>query len=500
MAFRSVVTVLFLVCALRLARADLVVFPENEAAVAGTGQTIVLRCSSSVTIGARIMWTEFASNELGMVVSDGRGIVPTHPNAARYAIIGDVNNHEFNLQISNVAAVDGGTYLCQDVQGSPPAVFRRFAELVVLETEPQCSDYAGGSGVVMEGSLYSAECEVYVRGNLQPTFEWFGPTGFFLQNGTRSATWIWSWMYFTAVRAIDGQALYHQTEFKPFFAEPGHANNIPTYTHRHNGPVLAVSWPPTTASITPNQPTYQVGDVITCTPDSRPASQVQWQNMRTLLYPPPGPTFTVTADLLGFDQSMRCGASVLIDGSFYSNDFFHNVSVPMATTTPTTTTPGPSTAPPADGPCSIITGRWQSANPSATICFDVDTKGNVFVIIRNGTDLYFVAGRGKTVYNDYRHVGFTAHWPNTGIGGFSGECHSCFGNEVLLFSGLARNKHDSEICGASVGTQLTNLYVFTRSGPACIGMEVDEVRANDPSIVERMGIKAKKITPVNDAF
>jgi len=442
------------------------------------------------------MWTEFASSEFGAVISDGRGLVPTHPNVARYSIVGNEATHEFHLQISNVSYSDGGTYLCQDVQGAPPAVFRRFATMVVLETEPQCTDYATGSGTVIEHGLYSSECTVNYRGNIHPTFEWFGPAGGFTQNGTRPPNSVWSWMYFTAVRGIHGQVFYHDTNFREIQVDPGYADNLPTLTHRHTGPVLFVAWPPNIINVTPIKPTYEVGDVLLCSPDSNPVSTVQWTNMRTLEPAPPGPTFTVTSDLLGFDQPMRCAANMLVDGSFYYNDVFVNVSVPTPPTIPTTTTPAPTTAPPADGPCQSISGRWQSSNPSATICFDVDMRGNLFIIIRNGTDLYFVAGRGKTVYNDYRHVGFTAHWPNTGIAGFSGECHSCFGNEVLLFSGLSRNKFENDVCGESAGTHLTNLYVFTRSGPACIGMEVDEVRTNDPSIVDRLGVKAKKVSPV----
>jgi hypothetical protein len=496
MALHSTASILFLFCALRLARADLVIWPENDAVVAGPGSIVTLSCGSNYTIGSRIMWTEFASSEFGAVISDGRGIVGTHPNAARYSVVGNEAMHEFHLQIRDVTFADGGTYLCQDVNGIPPAVFRRFAELVTLETAPQCTDYATGSGTVIEHSLYSSECHVDYRGHLTPSFQWFGPAGYFMQNGTRPPNAVWSWMYFTAVRDIHGAAFYHDTDFKEIQVDPGYATNLPTYTHRHTGPILFVAWPPNIINITPIKPFYEVGDVLLCSPDSNPASTVQWQNMRDLSLAPPGPTFTVTADLLGTEQQMRCTANLLIDGSFYTNNVFVDVNVPGITTTPTTTTPGPTTPPPADGPCQLLNGRWNSGSPSATMCIEVDTKGNLAVIIRNGTELYFVTGRGKTVYEDYKHIGFTAHWPNTGVGAFAGECHSCFGNEVLLMSGLSRNKHSHDVCGESSGTQLTPLYVFTRAGPACIGMEVDEVRTNNPSIVEKMGVKAKKISPL----
>jgi hypothetical protein len=491
----STAFLILLACA--SARAGLVEFPENDALVEDIESTVVLRCVADSPLPAvRIIWTEFATTPSGQSISDNRGIVPSHPNAARYAIIGDPGNDEFFLQITNVTYGDGGTYLCQDLQASPPTPYRGFAELVVLETEPRCSDYATGTGVVIDGQMYSAECEVRYKGNLAPHFEWFGPTGHFIQNGTRPPNSVWSWMAFTATREIDAQVFFHQANFTAFFALPDYASNIPEYTHLHFGPRLDVSWPPDVITVTPIKPTYVLGDELICNADSKPPAQYQWQNMRTLQFPPPGPSFFVTADLVGFDQSMRCNAAVLIEGAFYTNDIFVNVSVPTPTTMPPPTTPQPTTPPPADGPCRDLSGRWTATNPSADFCIDMDTKGNIFLIIRNATDLFFVVGRGKTQYGDYKHIGFTAHWPNTGVGGFAGECHSCYGTEVILMAGLYRNKHAHDICGESYGTGLTPLFVFVRSGPICLGMEVDEIRTNEPWIVEKMGVKAKKITPM----
>lgn len=489
--------IIAIVCAFRPTSAGLYIFPENDAIIGDEGSTVVLRCGASEPNPiSRILWHEFATSPLGPALSDNRNIVLTHPNAARYSIIGNAADDEFFLQIRNVTLADGGTYLCQDVQGLPPVPFRGFAELVVLATEPRCTDYATGGGVVVDGQIYTSECEVNYRGNLRPHFEWFGPPGFFVQNRTSPPNAVWSWMSFQAIREIDAQVFHHQANFTTFFAEPEHASNIPDYLHRHVGPALDVSWPPRTMTVTPIKPTYELGDELICNADSKPPSQYQWQNMRTLQFLPPGASFFVTADLLGEDQVMRCQANVLIDGSFHTNDIFVNVSVP-APTTPTTPSTTPTTTPPlADGPCKDLSGRWSSTNPSADICMDVDPRGNIFTIIRNSTDMFWVVGRGKTVSNDHRHVGFTAHWPQTGVGGFAGECHSCYGTEVILISGLYRNKHNHEVCGESLGTGLTTLFVFVRSGPVCLGMEVDEVRTNQPWIVERMGVKAKKIVSV----
>jgi len=493
---RSAASAIFLLCVFRLATADLDIVPENHAVVGGIGSTVVLTCRSTTpTPTARILWTEFASTSLGSVVSDNRGVVPSHPNAARYSVIGSIEGNEFHLQISNVVAADGGTYMCQDVNSAPPATFRGFADLVVLESEPSCTDYATGDGIVIDGVQYAAECNVNYRGNIAPRFQWFGPNGFFVQNGTNPPNAVWSYMWFTANRELDAQVFFHQTNFTEVMSQPGYASNAPNYTHFHYGPALDICWPPNQMSIDLIKMFYEVGDVITCSADSKPAAAHQWYNMRTLLPAAPGPSFTVTADLLGTEQMMRCNAAVNIGGSLYTNDLFINVNVPQLTTTPIPTTTGPTTPPPADGPCYNLNGRWQSTMPSATICITMDNKGNLFIIIRNGTDFVFVPGTGKTVYDDYRHVGFTAQWPNTGVGGFAGECHNCFGTEVLLMSGLSRNKFSHDVCGESGGTQLTNIYVFTRIGPQCLGMEVDEVATNNQEwIIEKMGVKAKKIT------
>jgi len=99
------------------------------------------------------------------------------------------------------------------------------------------------------------------------------------------------------------------------------------------------------------------------------------------------------------------------------------------------------------------------------------------------------------VHNDYKHVGFTGIWPagsTFGVGGFTGECHRCHGNEILLMSGLARNKQSSQFCGESAGTRLTQHYAFTRFGPPCRQVNVDVYRPTEAHI-KRMGIQPQNI-------
>jgi len=222
--------------------------------------------------------------------------------------------------------------------------------------------------------------------------------------------------------------------------------------------------------IAPIKPTYDVGDVLTCSADAKPPPTYIWSNLRTQEVFPAGQIFTVTPNLLATEQTMRCHANSMIEGTLYVADVFQNVTVPgpPATTTPGTTTP--TTPIPADSPCNDLTGQWTSTNPNALLCIEMDFKGNLLGLLRNGTDSFFVTGNGKTVYADYKHVGFTAIWPTGsmfGTGAFAGECHRCFGNEIILMSGLSRNKANAPGCGQSAGTRLTNLYAFTRYGPPC---------------------------------
>jgi hypothetical protein len=77
-----------------------------------------------------------------------------------------------------------------------------------------------------------------------------------------------------------------------------------------------------------------------------------------------------------------------------------------------------------------------------------------------------------------------------GTAAFVGECHKCMGVEVILLSGLKRNKQNAQQCGVSAGTNLTKLYVMTRSGPPCRGMELDIANPN-PAMLAKMGIRAK---------
>jgi hypothetical protein len=447
--------------------------PDNTVALVGS--TVTLRCSTPPQDDPtpRVLWTEFVTNSNGRVISDNRQLLPSHPYAERYSITGDVN--DYNLEIRNLTLTDGGRYVCTDVNANPPAQYQGFVELVVMAGDPVCTPLSTITGVLVEDRFYTMECDVRYQGFFPPNMTWTGPGTFNVDNSvTKNDSW--SRVSFTAYREIDGGEFVCVTRFVESQEErpPNSASNVPDYVFTFTSGNITVNWGPKEMTIIPRKDFYEVGDVLTCEADARPEPTFVWSNLRTLITEEPGATYTVPADLVNTAQQMRCNARTVVDGSLLTGDSFVDVYVP-AVTSPTTppTTPVP-TSPPADSPCNDLTGQWTATNPSAQMCLEVDTRGNILALIRNGTDLFFVTGRGKTVYNDYKHVGFGGIWPagsTFGVGAFTGECHRCFGNEILLMSGLSRNKQNSPACGQSAGTTLTNIYSFTRYGPPCRGLK-----------------------------
>jgi len=489
-SLRLPLCLLLVVVSVYYAEGALEAVPQNDAAFQGS--TVTLRCAAAATPTARVMWTEFVTSETGLILSDNKGVVPSHPNFARYSITG--GPLDFNLEIRNVSMADGGRYLCQDIQGVPPATNRGLAELIIMNGDPVCTNIFTVTGVVVEDRFYTKECDIKYRGNFTPNMTWAGPGEFNVDNSVTNND-VWARASFVAKREIDGGYFTCTTKFVlPDNIPADAATNTPAYQYVFVGNIMIVNWGPQNIDITPRQPFYGVGDVLTCSADARPTPTYFWTNLRTLITSPAGPTYTITEELTGTEQMMRCNANNNIEGSLYTADAFVNVTVPTITTPTTPGTTTPSTPPPADSPCQDLTGQWTSTNPNAQACIEMDSKGNLLTLIRNGTDAFFVTGSGKTVYGDYKHVGFTAIWPENsafGVGGFTGECHRCHGSEILLMSGLARNKAHSAQCGTSAGTRLTNLYTFTRFGPPC---------RNPPGKVFRPSeehIKAMGILPEN---
>jgi hypothetical protein len=463
--------------------------PLNDAVK--VGETAVLHCSAThLPPTTRVTWTEFTSSTGGVIVSDNYNISVSHPNRERYRILTDITRMEFYLQIENVQLNDGGMYLCSDINAAGFGKLRGYAELVVLETDPECLDFVSITGSVVENWSYSSECLITFKGNIAPSMTFSGPLPYSI-NASTTATTVWSWIRFTAAVHMDGQVYTCLTKFEELTdVEETHASNAPDYTYLHPGTVLSVVWPPRETAIQPIQINYNIGDVLTCSTNSKPGARLRWGIYRTL-EEFDGETLTITPDFEGWTSLVRCEARVNIEGSETLDMVHINITVPSITTPTIPPTPPITTPPPAISECDDPTGRWTAYNPDALVCLEMDARGNLITLIRNGTDLFFLSGNGKTVVGDYKHIGFTGMWPDgQGTAAFVGECHKCMGVEVILMSGLKRNKHNSNECGQSAGANLARLYVLTRSGPPCRGMELDIANPN-PVMLAKMGITAK---------
>jgi len=486
-----------------LVKAAIVQLPDNEAALVNS--TVTFKCTAHAAApNSRIMWFEFVSHPEGAIISDGRHVL-SHPNRARYQLTGEDN--EFNLQISDVTLKDAGRYICQDTLAAPPATFRAEATLGVLKDDPTCATTIPFNGALLEGSNYSSECSVEFGNGIAPRMLWSGPGPFVVQYFENSTS-VRSTINFTAHRGMETLQFISSTRFM-FLDDPPpyHANNTPAYRHTYKSPAMVVYRAPTNVSITPVKSSYMVGDRLSCSSDSRPIANYMWTNMRTL-QSLPGSTFIITSDLGGLSQMMQCRASTVIEGFLYSADTSLLVSVvaettttrattttttttPTTTATPTTTTPTTTTS--LDTACGDLTGRWGTEDGDFVLHLDVDNAGNVWSLFRNVTDLFFLAGNGNTDAVTFRHVGFTGVYPANyaGVVGFTGECHRCNNKEVILLSGVSRDKAKSPGCGQSAGTHQIN-YELVRTGP---GRNIGDAAVYRPSEqhIRRFGIRPKNI-------
>jgi len=273
------------------------------------------------------MWTEFTISEFGSVISDGRGLVQTHPNVARYSIIGNAAMHEFHLQIRDVTLGDGGTYLCQDVQGVPPAVYRRFADLVTLESNPRCTTTVPENGVVLEGRNYTNTCQILYRGGLTPKMTWIGPEPFHVSE-VITPTEVISSIFFRADGGIDSRSYRMTTNFtEPPFVQPDTAGNAPNYEHISEFDNMHIGWGPKNMYVFPVKLEFEVGETITCFADALPPATYQWVNMDTgdVIY---GQTVSVFYSWRGLNSTLRCLAWNSVDGAFYTDTYFLTAYVP----------------------------------------------------------------------------------------------------------------------------------------------------------------------------
>lgn len=440
--------------------------PQNVADYVGT--TFVLQCITDGVPGANVRWFEFVTDPAGSLISDGTMVMPGHPNAARYQILTD-GARSFNLQISSSVIADGGYYMCQDSNASPPAFVQFGAHLVIIEAPPNCTTTMRNDGYVIEGQYYSAECNIRFRATegrgIAVNMFWTGPPPY---NPGYAATNVsaWSGVGFTSTRTQDTQSFQCWMNFTTQgFIGPDSATNAPTWNTIFPFNQMFVHWAPTNMTAYPIQASYEIGDTITCWADAFPSPSYMWQSLRTSQQWFTQ-SFTTTVDMVGY-QLMRCQARNTMIGYDYTKDYFLDVYVNAPTTPVTTTTPATTTTPPPVSPCPDLTGRWEATFPNASLCLTIDhtnQDGALFGLLRNGSDTYWLQISGRTREGQYDELGWSAIWPSSSIGvsSYAAECHRCYGNEILLADAISRTTKDSVFCAAGNDVIKSQTYTYSR--------------------------------------
>jgi len=473
-------------------RKTLTVTPQNTAVLAG--DTVILECEvQDPPPDSRILWAEYITFAQGSTISDNEFLL-SHPNRLRYAIIHD-SPTMFHLQISNVQMTDGGAYMCSNSMSGDPDVWRGEVQLVVLDAPTNCTGTSPTNGIVIEGHTHTIECVVNYQGAFAPTMYWSGPDPYIF-SGTTLPTTVWSGLLYTVQRSMNGGAFQLKTNFTTIGSVPEYAaTNVPTFTQMFSMEPLTVFWGPMNTYADPIKSEYFVGDVLTCHTDAMPDVYFMWQNLRNLDVFPDSPTFTITPDLIGTNQTMRCQVQNIIYGFVYSDNVFVETYVPIQTTpiTPAPTTP--STPPPPESPCNDITGHWRSENPDAELYLEMVANtdiGEVRGLVKNGTDTIWVEVIGTARRSDWSYIGLTSIWPlNDGITGMSAECHRCYGEEVIIMDGMLRSVAESVECGAGSTPSLYQQLRFVKIGTLADALKEPLSVWKPTKISKHMGIQLK---------
>jgi len=413
------------------------------------GALIPLDCAADAA--DRVQWHEFVTTSLGGIISDGNVLSPGHPNALRYHLAFDNSSdpYWYNLSISESLTADGGRYECSD----ETTLSRQQAEVVVIDSAPNCTNTVPTDGFVVEGVYYTMECQLMFQATypIHPIMVWTG-AGNFNQLFVQQNNSVMSGISFYVQRAMDGRAFDMIASFDSssgFGQGPNMATNIPTFTAQYHSNQLFVMWPPTNMSYAPVKPSYEVGDVLTCYSDANPWPTYTWTSMHDLVdYP--SQTLTLVDAMIGI-ITLRCQSR----NQYGSANLIVNITVNARTTTPPTTPTPPTTTVAAVANCDNLSGRWEfqrSSTSTAVLCVYVDTAGGGTLsgLLWNdtATETYYMEIFGRTRNGIYDETGFTGIWPlQVGVSAFAGECHKCYGTESFLVNVLSRSSKDGDFCG-----------------------------------------------------
>lgn len=417
--------------------------PQNTAVAANS--FVIFQCASTSSDNQRVQWWEYVYTPAadGAIISDNEFLFE-HPNKDRYEIIhGDA--YEYSLKINPVLLSDGGYYRCEDVNANPVNKRRHLASLTVVDPNYNCTSTVLASGVVIEGQYVSNECVFLYKGGLIPNMTWTGVLPF-TDGYVATADSIWSGMHLNATREMNARAYLLRLSFTGYFlpVDADTADNIPTIEGYYASPQMFVYWGPTQHEIAPVKTSYVVGETLTCSADALPPATYLWQNLRTnAIYS--GATLTIPEPWEGYNQTLRCQAQNTIEGTNYPSNVFLNVDVPLITPPPTTTPAPTTTQAPAVSPCTDLTGAWKSTGPgtiySLCIFIDLNNRGVMSGLMKMGNEPFWTDLYGRAQIGKFDQIGFNGIWPAPlGVATYAGECHRCFGTEVLLVNPLSKTK------------------------------------------------------------
>jgi hypothetical protein len=437
--------------------------PANTACL--IGDTVQLNCESDSEVPiVRIQWYEYTTGG-GRLISDNAVVSPGHPNAARYSII-QTTTTTFTLQINNVVFEDGGTYACMDSNSGPGSPYRGQAELIVFTQSTNCTTYVPDDGYVLEGQEYTNQCIVTFQGGYAPTLTWYGPD-VSRQVTVVTTTQVFSGVAFAVDRSMTTRSYLMITNFTEMVGGiDGVANNAPDLEWIFAFNQLFVYWAPKDMYYTPVKSFYSVGDSILCASDALPEPFYQWTDLGTLVNYG-GATLVIPPEMQDRTVQLRCRAQNLIQGFTYEANIIFFIEVNDPPTTPPTTTPPSTTTPPLEADCTDLSGWWIASNPDAQMRLQLDdtstTFGNMIGFILNGTDTVWVELVGRTRLSDFAYLGVTAIYPlNSGVLGYSAECHRCSGQEIIVVDSMWRSISDSAFCGDGGSPTAEAAYLFRR--------------------------------------
>jgi len=135
--------------------------PMNTAALSGT--TVTLYCRRQTQ---RILW--------GFVSASGAASVSIVVDCQVLPAVSEIyktdsSDDSCNLIINSLAMNLAGTYSCQDMMSSEPVAS---AEVITLESDPDCSSTASTNDFVLFNSIVLFSCKLSYSGNIHPSVTW----------------------------------------------------------------------------------------------------------------------------------------------------------------------------------------------------------------------------------------------------------------------------------------------------------------------------------------